>query len=148
MRRTVYASLALGGILLLGSGLAACSSSGSSGAQAAQSALSQAATNPAVLAAKQRAKDTVMTPCEGALPNLVAFKNCAYGKLGITGDSDAAKAKRHTLGNCLATAALHGHLTRTGGITAFAEGSGLECVAAALPPAKASASPTPTASSS
>jgi hypothetical protein len=146
VNRIACVSLAAVGMIAL----AACggSSPGSSDAQAAQSALSAAATNPAVVAAKLRAKNTVMVPCEGTLPALVTFTHCVEGKLGITGKSDAAKAKRHQLGNCLSRAALSSHLTKTGGITRFTEGAGLECVAAALPPETNSASGSPSPSGS
>jgi hypothetical protein len=150
VKTTIWASLALVGAFTI----SACGgSTGSSSAQAvqssAQAALSAAATNPAVVAAKKRATDTVMKPCENTLPNIGNFKTCVYDKLGITGNSDAAKTKRHTLGNCLVSAALNSRLTKTGGITRFTEGSGLECVAAQLPPEpKSSTSPRAKASTS
>jgi hypothetical protein len=131
MFKTASAALILAGALTV----AGCASNGSasSAASAAASRASAVATSSAVIAARAKAMNDVVNPCKPQLPGLVAFKNCAETRMGITGPSQDAKARRDALGTCLFEAAAADHLTTAAGRLAFETAGAPDCVATATP---------------
>ena len=153
MNKTQWASLVLMGALTIGPAVAGCSSSGSSGAHAAQSALSAAATSSAVVNAKNQAMTVVVNPCKHQLPGLLAFYHCAVDHLGISGNSDAAKAERGALESCLFEAGRADHVLSHGdqgkqGRQTFEDDGAPDCISQVLLAKNSTASPSPSASKS
>jgi hypothetical protein len=118
---------------LIATALLAAACGGSSGqAQSIASSASALATSSAVVHAKQVATVEVIDPCKKYLPSVGKFKDCAESKLGITGDSDAAKAKRGSFYSCLIEAANADHVFTHDGRVKFETTGAPDCASQIL----------------
>lgn len=129
MRNIIRPGLAIAALALT----AACgSASTGSSAQAVKSNASALATSSSVVHAKQVATVEVINPCKSQLPSIAKFKDCAEGKLGITGNSDAAKAKRGSFYSCLIEAANADHVFTHDGRVKFEQVGAPDCASQIL----------------
>lgn len=107
--------------------LAACGGKHAAAASSAEAHASAVATAPAVLAARQKAITTVVNPCKTKLPDLSSFKSCAEGRMGISGTTPAAKAKRGAFESCLFEAAAADNILHASGRTKFETAGAPDC---------------------